>query len=137
IRDHPLSYYAMLAYGRLASLDADRARALARSLRPDISAPLPIEPPAGLLDDDAFRRGRALMQMGLREWGEGELDRVQVAPGDQQNLRWLRAELLQEVGAFTHSHRAAAALLDIENVTLHPTLANLARWDLAYPRPFS
>ena len=139
IRDFPMSYYAMLAFGRLGDLSPERSRDLTASLREgphDPKARIPKAPPA-LQQDPAFRRGRALLRLGLRQLGEQEFKHVQIDPVHAQSLAWIHADTLQGIGEFTRSHRKAAVLLNVNDAPAYFDVNARALWALAYPRPFT
>jgi len=137
IRTHPMGYYALLAFNRLADMDASDARALAIELGQDreerAEGRITVSPPE-VRHDPYFIRGTEMLRMGLYTLAEGEFGKLRSRYPNDPELQWLLALMFDRVGAYAISHRVPG---DREGLNMwYPTVSNRERWEIAYPRPF-
>lgn len=134
---HPMTWFALLSFNRLTSLDADGTAALVQELRAgDGSAPDRIEVrPAEVALDPTFRRGTTLVRLGLFELAEDEFDRLAARYPNEDELAWVLSALYDHVGAYNRSYQVPGGLdvLDLD----YPNPANRERWELSFPTPFA
>lgn len=138
IEQYPLSYYAMLAFGRLQAIAPDDARALASSLRSrswDPERDVVELRPADLDQKAAFQRGIELARLGLPSWSRTELASLEAQYPNDPDLRYTLAALYEATGARAQSHALAAEKLNEQPVYFNDDTGR-ARWSLAYPRPW-
>jgi soluble lytic murein transglycosylase len=149
VREYPLSFYMVLAYARLAELDAAAAaRALEEAVGREVSAgPAPEIPRSPAFAEPAFLRAVELAREGEAKLARGELDLLGVsartAPAE---LLWTSALLLSRAGAASQSHgilRSAMSGPRPDRIELtewldhYPAGRWRAAWELAYPRPYA
>ncbi len=143
---HPLRLYALLALSRLAKLDGvppgeDVCAAKARLCEQMLEADGDEEAetfvpslPGEVREASHFRRGAALLRLGLREWAHHEFDRLfEQFSGKKRPLLAL-ADLLDRAGA----HEFAYGLPDRVDGwrERYPDESNRRPWEIAYPRAY-
>ncbi|MBI5489665.1 MAG: transglycosylase SLT domain-containing protein [Deltaproteobacteria bacterium] len=134
----PLTYYGLLAYGRLRLRDEAAARtslaeALARRPEP---RPLRVEvPDVPLTRSDGFKRAIAFLRLGLFDEAEAEVAALRAGADVPLEAVGALATLAQRVGAYKLGRRLGGVsqwplgreALDADS---------LPRWALAYPRGY-
>jgi|GEM_PF-2129356 len=141
LEQHPLSWYAVLAYSRLHAQSPKRAlkfaqdtaaKALAEGKAPDL-----LEAGKAWFDKHpAFHRAVELLRMGLERTARRELARIG-RKGTDASV-WTRAWVLSAAGA--HTPATTIARREEPNFgAWWPTPGSpaVALWKLAHPRPFS
>ena len=144
IDDHPKSYYALLAFNRLARLDDSANPASICQAAADVcDERLPAEGaadavaiPSRLSDDPGFQRASALLSMGLNDHAQGEVGELRRQYSDQNDTLWALASLLDEAGAYPLSHNIARRHID-GWMDAYPERHNRTQWTIGYPAPFS
>jgi soluble lytic murein transglycosylase len=147
LREYPLSYYAALAYARMAELDAAAAGAAWRAAPVPESAPaaVAVDPPGGAGDDwtfpaataptaPAFARALELLRLGLADEARKEIATLPAATGDAP--RWLLAALYDRAGAWSLSHNLPRRFLAGWERHL-PAGPWRKHWLVAFPRGFA
>jgi soluble lytic murein transglycosylase len=151
-RRHPLSYYGLLAFNRLADMAGDeegnpggdvcggadgapcREVFGARSGETTETSGRDWEIPSDVRRDPGYRVGRALLRLGLRELASREFralfDRVSE---DDRALRGL-AHLLDEAGAYPLASTLPARIGGWRSS--YPDAETRRYWTIAHPRPF-
>lgn len=141
LQTYPLSWYAILAHGRLRQAGADVADvALASAI--EASTP-PEDPllrvPDALWLDPHFRKAMELARMGLGKSARRELDATTVPPGDEgaeRALVWTRIALYDLSGAYELATWLARR--QESDFGAHwPVDSHRQLWQLAHPRPFA
>ncbi|HEY3497781.1 MAG TPA: lytic transglycosylase domain-containing protein [Polyangiaceae bacterium] len=136
VRELPLSYYMLHAYGRLRALDtamAEQARAAALE-----HARLEVLPkfPERMLADPAFGRAVELLRVGETDAAASELDALGLlAPGAGPELLWAVARLYARAGAEKLAHDVARRRLT-DWLARWPAGEWLDAWQVAFPRPY-
>jgi len=135
IREFPLSYFMLLAYARLASLDAALAQRTLEAARASEPAGAFVIP-----DHDELHRPEFLRAVELIRQGEGSaaLRELEVLGVRERKahpwLVWASAALLARIDAMAESH---GLLRGAEAWSEHfPAGVWRPLWELAYPRPF-
>ena len=142
--NHPKTYYALLAFNRLARLgEPDDASSICEAAAeacddrlPTEGEAQPVAVPTELSDDPAFRRASALLSMGLNDHAQGEVTDLRRQYDGQNDTLWALASLLDEAGAYPLSHNIARRHID-GWMDAYPDRHNRAHWRIAYPAPFS
>ncbi len=150
VRAYPLSYYAMLALNRLRESHPRRFRTLRASLKKapagyDKTAPAFSFRPRALYGSPGFRRAMEYLRLGLGPESEAELralgltapkKKKRVEDADQIDKLWAMAFLYDRAGRYQTSHWPTRwHILDYKRKW--PVGKNLARWTIAYPRPYA
>ncbi len=138
IRQYPLSFYSVVALGRLEDADPGSARETTRTLQGAREA----DGWRFALDDDLraepFRRAVELLRLGLREEALAEIEALGWDGEDApEERRWLVAVLLSRAGDPRRSHeivRRGRGMAGWER--RWPIGPDRKRWELAFPRPF-
>lgn len=135
IRDFPLSYFMLLAYTRLRSIDAalaDRAVAEAEAREPRGRFVIPDHPELHRLE---FLRAVELVRQGDGAAALRELEALGVRDRKAHpSLAWASAALLARIEAAAESH---GILRSLDTWTEHfPAGMWRPVWELAYPRPY-
>ena len=137
LSEYPLSYYAMLALGRLEVLDGSQASVWIDTYREGA-----FEASRGLgycfhniQHEDGFMAAQTLSKMGLYSDALVEVAPLLSAsePRVTYEAKLAKAILLQKKGDFSESARLAASLLEPVDDLLH---RRYAAWLLAYPMPW-
>jgi soluble lytic murein transglycosylase len=146
VREYPLSVYALLGLGRLKTLDADAEAALVASLRAGIhQVPAWTFAARPLFGDAAFLRAVELARMGQGGDARRELARLGLATsadkhvgvrgGEDEDLLWITAILLDRGGAWAASHSIPRYGLTRYRLD-YPQAIGEAKWKISYPRAF-
>ncbi len=137
MRQNPMSFYALLAWNRLAAIDATAADALAAELRAggDRTEDVIRLEPAELRTDPFLVRGMELLRVGLDELARGELGRLEDRYPNQLEVGWVVALLYHRSGAHELAHHVPGERTGLN--LWYPAGTNLERWQIAYPRPFT
>ncbi|MBO4351327.1 MAG: transglycosylase SLT domain-containing protein [Proteobacteria bacterium] len=136
--EYPLSYYAMLALGRLEAIDNAQAKTWIETYRTTTYRP------EQALDycfqvipgETSFVAAQSLTQLGLYEDALDEINPL-LASSDERvtyEARLARAILLQKNNQISDSARLAAGLLNPQSDLIYHSYAP---WLLAYPKPWS
>ena len=150
IRRHPLGYYGLLAFNRLAALnEVDTSKVgeglcgppsglaceeiLGRSIA-DESESQDWKVPPDVRRKPSYRTGLAFLQMGLRQLAAREFRRLfDAVSDDDRALRGL-AQLLDEAGAYPLSSTLPGRIGEWQS--RYPESETRAYWTIAYPQPF-
>ena len=146
VREYPLSVYALLGLGRLKTLDADAEAALVASLRAGIhQVPEWSFAARPLFGDAAFLRAVELARMGQGGDARRELAKLGLATsadkhvgvrgGEDEDLLWITAILLDRGGAWAASHSIPRYGLTRYRLD-YPQAIGEAKWKISYPRAF-
>ncbi|PKN56691.1 MAG: hypothetical protein CVU56_14835 [Deltaproteobacteria bacterium HGW-Deltaproteobacteria-14] len=139
LTDHPLSWYAILAYARLVQRDPVGApETLARIVAASEIPPDPLERiPARLWRDPTFRRGLELARLGLSASAQRELEAAPDPSGPEARAwLWTKASLYYTAGAWHLGMRLARPRED-DFGQAWPRAWHARVWRLAHPRAFS
>jgi soluble lytic murein transglycosylase-like protein/thioredoxin-like negative regulator of GroEL len=134
----PLTFYGLLAYGRLRLADETNARGLlgeALARRPEARPPRVAIPDVPLTRSDGFRRAVAFLRLGLWDQADAEIAVLRAGPGVPDQAAAALATLAQRVGAYRLGRRLGGVSrwpLGIQPLDA----ASLRDWELAYPRGF-
>jgi soluble lytic murein transglycosylase len=148
VREYPLSVYALLGLTRLGALDADAEKALVTSLRVGIhDVPAWTFAARPLFGDAAFLRAVDLARMGQGGDARRELAKLGLATsaekhvgvrggaGEDEDLMWITAILLDRGGSWAASHSIPRYGLTRYRLD-YPQALGAAKWKIAYPRAF-
>jgi soluble lytic murein transglycosylase-like protein/outer membrane protein assembly factor BamD (BamD/ComL family) len=130
----PLTYYSYLAHARLHALDPERAATLRRpALDPEATASPPRAAELPLADRPEIRPILLFEEAGLTTLARRELRTLMLAkrlqPPEIDHLAALHREAGDETRAYL-TERFFGRFVG------YPEPGNLARWQLAHPRPF-
>lgn len=136
-REHPLTFYALLATSRLGELDDGRRTRLLASLRASfVETPLRFAPRAEM-NELSFRRAVALSRAGFPEEARRELAALGCfEPGADAELLWLGAAIVDRAGNPAVAHRLVRRRMQSLEHTW-PEGRTIALWRIAYPRVYS
>ncbi|MBN1946782.1 MAG: transglycosylase SLT domain-containing protein [Bradymonadales bacterium] len=138
IREVPLSYYALLAFNRLATLAPQRTEELLADLheQPQTEPPaaVPVQPPQ-ILQEPAFQRGLMLLRLGLLDLAQRQFDQLLQENPNQDGLLWVVTFLYDRAHAYHISHNIPRRLIR-SFLTRYPDADTREQWHLAYPLPF-
>ena len=137
LRLYPLSYYAQLAYARIAE------RAAERGARTELERVVTADPgpgpgiggrlAPGVFESTPFLQAAELARMGLFDGAQRALSTLE--PDDPDDVEWMLALLADRVGSFPLSHNIARRdHPDFKHS--YPKGTHAERWRIAYPRPF-
>jgi soluble lytic murein transglycosylase len=147
VREYPLSVYALLSLTRLKTVDPAAQKALVATLRKGLhDVPAWTFPARPLYGDPGFLRAVELARMGQGGDARRELAKLGLATsaekhstaaarGEEEDLVWITATLLDRGGVWSASHslpRHAITSYKLE----YPKGIGEAKWKLAYPRAF-
>ncbi|MBA2665341.1 MAG: transglycosylase SLT domain-containing protein [Bradymonadaceae bacterium] len=145
ISRYPKTYYALLAFNRLAELSGKAEAGLTDVCKLDLgvckpvnlaaSEPRPIEIPLALRDDLSFKRGLLLLSLGLSELAGAEFGELRSRHAREPATLWALAYLLDSARVYTISHDIARRSID-NWVVGYPDDATRAHWHVAFPTPF-
>jgi soluble lytic murein transglycosylase len=143
IRDYPLSYYSLMALGRMREKAPEKAQALVEELLgAEKEEPWKFSP-RPLFATAAFKRGLELARLGLGAEAKRELTAIGLHPvikkGEpvtDEELLWLAAVLYDRAGEYALSHAIPRHLLN-DWSSKWPAGNNFRRWLLAYPRGYA
>ncbi|WP_373045454.1 transglycosylase SLT domain-containing protein [Vulgatibacter sp.] len=141
IRDHPAGYYAMLARGRLARLDPDRAAAAEAALPHPEEENAPLVLHTGALEPDLhYQAALELIRLGFPKLAGDELLRIdreaaRARAGGSPEPVLLVAWLLDRVESRRAAHHIARTELR-ELIRGRPTGESAAHFRIAYPLAF-
>lgn len=136
-REHPLTYWAALARGRLRALREAVADPLAGSL-PRARAPDALEwpkLPETLTSSRAFLRGAALIRLGAGDLAAAEISLAAQAAGRTEEVRTALALLYHLAGDWYRSHRIVRWKL-AATLARPPSPETWRQFLLGYPRGF-
>ena len=141
--DYPMSYYALLAFNRLARLsgiDADDAcdavsHYCESILNDGDHADAEVEIPRQLRDDDAFARGSLLLALGLNSHARSEFSDLRRRHSADDSTLWALSSLLDDAGAYPISHDIARRHID-GWMDDYPAPSTRHLWEIGYPSPF-
>jgi soluble lytic murein transglycosylase len=136
LRELPLSYYMLHAFGRLHELDAPRAeRALAEALEHARTDTRP-RPPEHLGRDPGFLRSLELFKVGEITPAVAELDALGLTrPGAGPELLWTVARTYARAGAERLAHDVARRRLT-DWLLRWPAGDWADAWRIAFPEPY-
>jgi soluble lytic murein transglycosylase len=147
VREYPLSVYALLSLNRMKAVNPGAEKALIAALRKGLhDVPAWTFPARPLYGDAGFLRAVELARMGQgsdarRELGKlglatsAEKHSTAAARGEEEDLVWITATLLDRGGVWSASHSLPRHA--ITNYKLdYPKGIGEAKWKLAYPRAF-
>ena len=142
VEKHPLSFYMLLSYGRLAALDAARAKRVlddsiardrepaAKELRAFPSKPLPV------VETPAFTRAVKLLEVGDADAARRELSAAgAVGDGADPEVVWTVGALYNQAGLFELGHAFSRSRLK-DHLEHYPEGKWRLEWETAYPRAF-
>jgi len=138
VRRHPLTWYGLLAYGRLRAEDAAAARRLLEAALAGRREPEPARvelPDVPVLRSDGFRRAMALLRLGLFDAAEAEVEALRGGSGLPSAATVALSVLAERFGAYRLSRRLGGfgrSPLGRDPIDA----AHLRAWRLAYPRGF-
>jgi len=147
VREYPLSVYALLSLTRLKTLDPPAQKKLIESLRKGLhDVPAWKFPARPLYGDAGFLRAVELARMGQGSDARRELARIGLATsaekhstaaakGEDEDLVWITAVLLDRGGVWSASHSLPRHALTSYKLE-YPKGIGEAKWKLAYPRAF-
>jgi len=138
LRRHPLTWYGLLAYGRLRAEDAAAARRLLEAALAGRREPEPPRlelPDLPALRSDGFRRAVALLRLGLFDAAEAEVEALRAGPGLPSAATGALSVLAERLGAYRLGRRLGG--VGGSPLGRDPLdAAHLRAWRLAYPRGF-
>jgi len=147
VREYPLSVYALLSLNRLKTLDSSAQKTLVASLRKGVhEVPQWTFPARPLYGDAGFLRAVELARMGQGVDARRELAKLGLATaaekhansaarGEEEDLVWITATLLDRGGVWSASHSLPRHALTSYKLD-YPKGIGEAKWKLAYPRAF-
>ena len=147
VREYPLSVYALLSLTRMKALDPGAEKALIGALRKGVhDVPAWTFPPRALYGDAGFLRAVELARMGQGGDARRELNKLGLATsaekrstaaarGEEEDLVWITATLLDRGGVWSASHSLPRHALTSYKLE-YPKGLGEAKWKLAYPRAF-
>lgn len=144
LAEYPLSWYALLAYGRLAEIDPDEAEAAYLGALGESQPPRDdFETiPAGLWKEPHFKRAVELARMGLASSARRELVAAEKAvaahsPGLTEDRRfvWVQVSLYLMAGSPMHAVRLARQQ-EPWLATFWPKDSARKLWEMAHPRAY-
>ncbi|HXU06002.1 MAG TPA: transglycosylase SLT domain-containing protein [Polyangia bacterium] len=147
VREYPLSVYALLSLTRLKTLDPAAQKKLVATLRKGLhEVPAWTFPPRALYGDSGFLRAVELARMGQGSDARRELAKLGLATsaekhstaaarGEEEDLVWITATLLDRGGVWSASHSLPRHALTTYKQE-YPKGIGEAKWKLAYPRAF-
>ena len=134
ILEHPLSYYMILAHGRLRARAPELA---AETLRKAETAVEPEQTPGELpakLKGPAFERAVELLRLGDVAGGRAEVKSLGLGEGDGEAL-WVVARVYERAGDARLAHQVARMRTD-EWSRSYPRGRWRDAWELAYPQVY-
>lgn len=131
----PFTWYMVLAYNRLAALDAARARDLLARLAP-ATGDQPAMFRRALLDEvPGLATGIELLRLGLVTRARRDLDAVLARPKLPSDVYWLVAALYRGLGDFEEM-RDISSRAGSEWSRRYPSGRDLMPWTLAFPKAY-
>lgn len=138
LRRHPLTFFGLLAYGRLRAEDAAAARRLLDAALAGRRDPEPAQlelPDLPVLRTDGFRRALALLRLGLFDAAETEIEALRAGPGVPPAASTALSLLAERLGAYRLGRRLGGlGRAPLGNEPLD--VEHLRVWRLAYPHGF-
>ncbi len=136
LRDHPLDYYATLAFARLAEfMGAAKARAWIREMAVDEArAAPPLLDHGDLAEEFAsprYARFVELYRLGFEDLALADYP----GPAPSPVTLWVKAQVLASAGRFDRSHHVVRRFLS-DYRRYWPVRSYAAYWRLGYPRPW-
>ena len=145
VRDYPKTYYALLAFNRLARLQGATdtggvdicatAGPICDELLPSSRESESITVPRRLRNDVGFDRGLLLLSLGLTDLARAEFSSLRNRHAGVSSSLWALASLLDSAGAYPLSHDIARRHID-GWMNQYPTTSTRTKWEVAYPTPF-
>ncbi len=141
---YPLTWYALLSYGRLREIDADAARKTARKLLDTVETPPSLPSATGdpwrlavpaAIPEAALERVLLLVRLGLTEPAWQELQAAGLSKTTDDEVRWFAAWMLDRTGVYHLSHDILRRELSVFR-RFAPAGPLKKHWRLAFPRPF-
>ncbi|MCA9519124.1 MAG: transglycosylase SLT domain-containing protein, partial [Myxococcales bacterium] len=139
LAEQPLSWYAVLAYSRLAEHDPAAAKlALNAAVAASSSPPDPLARiPAALWRDDHFQKAVELARMGLATEAQAELGAAPSVSGDEASAAiWTKVALFQVARGWHYAQRLARGR-EPELAKAWPRGAYARPWKLAHAMPYA
>ncbi|MDF2696322.1 MAG: Soluble lytic murein transglycosylase precursor [Labilithrix sp.] len=137
VEHHPLSFYMLLAYGRLAALDTARAklvfeRAVARDRE---TSGFPSKP-LSVVATPAFTRAVKLLEVGDVDAARREMTASgAVAEGSDPEVLWTVGAVYNQAGLFELGHAFSRGRVS-DHLAHYPEGKWRVPWETAYPRAF-
>ena len=146
VGDHPMSYYALLAFqgiGRLNGVDLGKdvdLCALEDGALCASSKDMVVFEPSEIIakelsKDKEVRQGVGLLRLGLDDWASRTFKRIRGRYANAQDKLWALAWMLDAAGAYPYSHDIPRRHMKDWKVAV-PQVANRAKWTVAFPQPF-
>ncbi|TXD34183.1 hypothetical protein FRC98_19315 [Lujinxingia vulgaris] len=141
--DHPMTYYALLSFNQLASLQSDTTGldicatvgpACEDHLPANVSSD-PVELPEDLQRDPGFQKASQLLTLGLTSLARRELTALRTRHASNTSTLWALASLLDAAHAYPISHDLARRHIH-GWMDAYPTQSTRRHWSIAYPTPF-
>jgi soluble lytic murein transglycosylase len=133
VRDHPLSYYMVLAYSRLAASDLGAARELVRASEAREEAGALVAPPGPELAVPAFARALELLRLGESAAAREEVLSLGLSGDRHAQALWTVAAAYARAGAAELAFRVARGRSH-EWSDHYPAGKWRAAWEMGYPR---
>jgi soluble lytic murein transglycosylase len=131
----PMSYYMVLAYNRLVSLDRPRAGRLISRLAP-FGEKMEMRFHKSLLAEyPGLAAGIELLRLGLVSQAKDEFDQLLADPYPPRGIHWITASLLRGAGRY-YDAREVASQADTGWKRRYPSGQDLVQWTLAYPAAY-
>ena len=135
IASAPLSYYMVVAHGRLSEIDPGRAKALMARLSPP-GGKLNTTFSSDLLDENpGLATGVELLRLGLTTRARREIQRVLGSPDSSAEIHWVAAALFRRMGQFNAVREGTSGILGSWK-RRYPSGNDLVNWTLAYPTAY-
>ena len=134
IASAPLSFYMVLAYNRLADMDAARARNLIETLAPGGEALDLRFQQAYIYDHPGLASGIELHRLGLVSCAKREFDAMLEKPDLPAEVYWIVAAFQRRLGAYSDAKETTSK--DMSWTRRYPANRDLMPWTLAYPSVF-
>lgn len=137
VERHPLSFYMLLSYARLAAADAARAkRALEGAIARDKETGAFPSKALPVVEMPAFLRAVKLLEVGDVDAARRELTACgAVAEGADPEVIWTVGALYNQAGAFELGHAFSRGRVN-DHLEHYPEGKWRVPWETAYPRAF-
>ncbi len=137
VEHHPLSFYMLLSYSRLTTIDAARAKQVLEQavLRDRESGAFPSKSLAAL-DTPAFGRATRLLEVGDVDGAKRELSSAgAIGDGVDPEVLWTVGALYNQAGLFDLGHAFSRGRVT-DHLAHYPEGRWRVLWETAYPRAF-